>query len=112
MTRRPTTERESAIVTETRAQFSALTRAVLTGEPKATKRIVIALGEHLADDNACAELVRATLDNANALQAVLTDLIWIEAGELAEVALDDREQQLHDNYVDQQIDLMKHPEAA
>lgn len=83
---------DEQLVTETRAQFSTLTSAVLAGDPIATKRITDALGEFIADDNSAAELVRAVLLNSQAALTVITDLIWAEAGELAEaeVALQER----------------------
>lgn len=85
-------DRESAVITETRAQFSTLTRAVLAGDPVATKRITDALGDFIANDNAAAELVRAVLSNSQAALTIVTDLLWAEAGELAEaeVAMKER----------------------
>jgi hypothetical protein len=79
-----TKDHHEQLITETRAQFSTLTSAVLAGDQVATKRITDALGDFIADDNAAAELVRAVLLNSQAALTMLTDLIWAEAGELAE----------------------------
>jgi hypothetical protein len=76
--------RREKLITETRAQFSSLSHAVLAGDPVATKRITDALGNFIADDNAAAELVRAVLTNSQAALTMLTDLLWAEAGELAD----------------------------
>lgn len=84
-------DRENRIINETRAQFSTLTRAILAGEPVATKRISDALGDFLADDNAMADVVRGALTHSDALLPVLTGLIWDEAGELAEFEVDQME---------------------
>jgi hypothetical protein len=83
--------RETRLTDETRAQFSLLTRAVLGGDQVATKRIADSLGDYLADGNALADLVRNTLEHADALQQVLTDLIWTEAAELAEAEVAQQE---------------------
>jgi len=85
MTRRPDAEaRETALIAATRAQFSTLSRAILTGDRAATKRLTDALGDYIVDDQAAGELVRATLTDASAMRKLLTDLMWAEAGELAE----------------------------
>jgi hypothetical protein len=85
-------DREEQVIEATRAQFSALTRAVLASDPAATKRITDAFGEYIADDSKAAELVRAVLLDSQAAVTVLTDLIWAEAGELAEVEVKRMEQ--------------------
>lgn len=77
-------DHEQRLINETRAQFSILTRAILAGEPTATKRITDALGDYLADEQAMAAVVRGALEHSDALLPVLTRLIWDEAGELAE----------------------------
>jgi hypothetical protein len=84
-------DREERLTTETRAQFSTISRAILAGDEPATKRITDALGEYIADDSAAAELVRAVLLNSQAALTVLVDLIWAEAAALAEVEVAKKE---------------------
>lgn len=96
-------EHDEQLISETRAQFSILTRAVLAEDPAATKRLTDALGEYIADDNACAELVRALLMNPQVAQAMLGDLIWDEAGELAKVEVAQAEQRRAESADDNRI---------
>ena len=77
--------REQQLITETRKQFSILSRAVDAGDGQALKRIGDALGEYVSDTQAAGELVRDMLTNRDAGQKVITDLIWAEAGTLAEI---------------------------
>jgi hypothetical protein len=85
-------DREEQLTAETRAQFSAISRAILAGDEAATKRITDALGEFIADDRAAGELVRAVLLNSQAALTVLVDLIWAEAAALAEAEVKRQEQ--------------------
>jgi hypothetical protein len=84
-------DREEQLTAETHTQFSALSRAVLAGDPVATKRITDALGEFIADDHAAGELVRAVLLNSQAALTVLVDLIWAEAAARAEAEVAKKE---------------------
>lgn len=96
--------RETALINETRAQFSTLSRAVLAGDPAATKRIADALGEYVADTHAAGELARGLLTNQSAGLKVITDLIWAEAGELAEAEVQRMERARAESANDDRID--------
>jgi hypothetical protein len=98
-----TEAREEQLVNATHANFTLLARAVLNGEPVATKRVTDALGEFLADDQACAELVRNTLRHDRGLTAVLNDLLWNEAIQLAEAAMTAAEQRRVQSCADNRI---------
>lgn len=91
------------LITETRAQFSTITSAVLAGDKVATKRITDALGDFLADDNAAAELVRAVLLNSQAALTTITDLLWAEAQELAAIELAQAERRRAESRADNRI---------
>lgn len=97
-------DREEQLIEATRSHFSALSRAVIAGEPVATKRITNALNEFVADDAAAAELVRAVLLNSQAALTVLTDLIWDEASELAEADVAAMEKGRAESYDENRID--------
>ncbi len=92
------------LIAETRNQFSTLTRAVLAEDPVATKRITDALGEFIADDNAAAELVRAVLLNQQAALTVITDLLWAEAGQMAEAELALKEQRRRESIAEDRVE--------
>jgi hypothetical protein len=97
-------DRDTALINETRAQFSTLTRAVLAGEPVATKRMADALGEYVADTHAAGHLVRAVLTDQHAALKVITDLIWAEAGELAEAEVAQKERARAESVEDARIE--------
>jgi hypothetical protein len=85
--------RNEQLITATRSHFSILTRAVINGDQAATKRVVDALGDYLADDQAAALLICTTLQAGDSLLPILTNLIWDEARELAEA--DVKQMELH-----------------
>jgi len=77
-------QHDQALIDLTRQKSAGLTAAVRAGQPQATKLVVDLLGDYLADDNALMQLVRETLAGTNALQGVITDLIWTEAEAMAQ----------------------------
>lgn len=77
-------QRESQLIDLTRQKSAGLLAAVRAGQPQATKLLIELLGDYLTDDQAIATLIRESIAGTNALQGVITDLIWTEAEQLAE----------------------------
>lgn len=77
-------QRESQLIDITRQKSAGLLAAVRAGQPQATKLLTELLGDYLTDDQAIATLIRESIAGTNALQGVITDLIWTEAEQMAE----------------------------
>lgn len=74
---------DEALTKAARPRHAAMLSALKAGAPQTTLLICDAVGQHLADQHALADVLRRTAAGENALQQLLNDMVWHEAEQLA-----------------------------
>jgi len=109
----PTPEqREDALDRLTRQNIAGITAALATGLPDTVTLIDEALGDYLQDDQARAELLRKTAAGENALQAVLADLILVEASARAGQQVAQLERERRQSFAEQRFERVLDAQPA
>ena len=113
MPRNPTPEqREDALDHLTRQNIAGITADLAAGQRDTVTLIDEALGDFMQDDQARAELLRKTAAGENALQAVLADLIFIEAAARAGQQVLQLERERRQSFAEQRIERVLDAQAA
>ena len=88
-----TEQYEAALTKAARGRHTEMLSNLKAGAPQTTLLICDAVGQHLADQHALADVLRRTAAGENAMQQLLNDLVWHEAEQLAaqDVARQERE---------------------